>query len=112
MRRSRIGDAASLAGAVMALFGFGGAAHTDELVRLTDAQLDHLTAAASATASATGTAFGTLSSSTVANDLSGVGLPGQYNALVSGQVISMASSAGSNLPATASASLTLSLIVP
>src|SRR5882762_3399862 len=93
MRRSRIGDAASLVGVVSALFCFGGAARAEDLVRLSDAQLDHLTAAASATASATGTAFGTLSSSAVANDVSGVGLPGQYNALVSGQVTSMASSA-------------------
>ena len=112
MRRSRIRDAASLAGFLVVLLGFAGAANAWDPVHLTDAQLDGLTAAASATASGTGIALGGAFADSSVSVASGVGVTSRYDGFALGQVTAVASSSAQGPNATASSSLSLSVTSP
>jgi cytochrome c biogenesis protein CcdA len=109
MRISRIRDALSVAAV---LVGCAGATNAQDVVRLSDAQLDAYTAGASATASGDGLAIGRLSADTRVSVASAVGSPSPGNGFAVGEVTAAASSPAAGPSAIASSSLTLSLTLP
>jgi hypothetical protein len=98
-------------GLIMALAGFAGAASPREVVQLTNAQLDKVTAGASASGTGTGAAQGMLSSSEV-TITTAVGLSGTGDVSAVGLVTSNASSSSAGIDATASSSLSLIVVSP
>jgi hypothetical protein len=111
MRRFGAWGAASIVGLAIVLLGFAAAGNAQGALQLTNSQLDNVTAGINATGSGTGAAEGGQSSTAVSiNTL--VGSPGPGNASAIGQVMATALSSGPGALATASSTLSLTLVSP